>query len=100
MIQLPFTFVAGMEDVQANFETLSLVTAAVIDSGSATLVGGTVSVLEPDVTANTVIRVMSQTLGGTPGSLFVSAKTPGSGFSIKSTSSTDTSTVFYEIVAW
>lgn len=66
--------------------------------GTAVLVAGTVTVANTSVTANSRIILTSQTDGGTPGFLRVSAKTVGTSFVIKSSSTTDTSTVAWYIV--
>jgi hypothetical protein len=65
--------------------------------GIATLVGGTKVVADTAVTANSRIFLCCQTPGGTPGFLRVSARTPGTSFTILSSSGTDTSVVAYEI---
>lgn len=65
--------------------------------GVATLVGGTVVVSNTSVTANSRIMLTSQSDGGTPGFLRVSARTAGTSFTITSSSGTDTSVVAYEI---
>lgn len=66
--------------------------------GTVTLVAGTSTVANTSVTANSRIIVVSQTDGGTPGFLRVSAKTVGTSFVIKSSSATDTSIVAWYIV--
>lgn len=66
--------------------------------GVATLVGGTVTVANTKVTANSRIFLTSQTDGGAPGSLRISARVAGTSFTITSTSGTDTSTVAYMIL--
>lgn len=63
--------------------------------GTATLVAGTVTVANTSVSNNTRIFVGQHTPGGTVGAPFVSSVTAGTGFTIKSTSSTDTSVVSY-----
>jgi hypothetical protein len=65
--------------------------------GTATLVGGTVTVSNTSVTANSRIFLTSQADGGTPGFLRVSARVAGTSFTITSSSGTDTSTVAYQI---
>jgi hypothetical protein len=65
--------------------------------GTATLVTGTVTVSNTSVTANSRIFLTAQNTGGTPGALRVSARTPGTSFTITSTSGSDTSLVAYEI---
>jgi hypothetical protein len=64
--------------------------------GTATLVAGSVVVSDTTLTANSKITLKSQTPGGTPGALTVSAKTNGTGFTITSTSGADTSVVAWE----
>lgn len=66
--------------------------------GTATLVGGTATVSNTSITANSRIFLTSNTDGGTPGWLRVSAKTNGTSFVITSSSGTDTSTVAWYIV--
>lgn len=66
--------------------------------GLATLVNGTVTVANTNVTANSRIFLTVQTPGGTPGSpLRVSARVVGTSFTI-STAAADTSTVAWMIV--
>lgn len=60
--------------------------------GVSTLVGGTVTVANTSVTANTRIMPFRQTAGGAVGHLSVT-KNPGTGFTITSSSATDTSDV-------
>lgn len=66
--------------------------------GVATLVGGTVTVANTSVTANSRIMLTSQVDGGTPGFLRVSARTAATSFTITSGSASDTSTVAYHII--
>lgn len=66
--------------------------------GVATLVGGTVTVNNTKVTANSRIFLTSQADGGTPGTLRVSARVAGTSFTITSSSGTDTSTVAFLIL--
>jgi len=68
--------------------------------GTATLVGGTVTVSDANVTANTIVAVWHQAQAGTTGALYVSAKSVGTSFTIKSTSGTDTSVVYYRVIAY
>ena len=67
--------------------------------GVATLAAGTVTVNNTSVTANTRIFLTSQNNGasGTPGTPRVSARVAGTGFTITSSSATDTTTVAYEL---
>jgi hypothetical protein len=66
--------------------------------GVATLSGGTIPVSTTKVTANSNIFLTDQTSSGTPGTPYVSARNPGTNFTIKSTSGTDGSTVAWWIV--
>lgn len=66
--------------------------------GTATLVGGTVTVSTTKVTANSRIIYSVQTAGGTQGFLSVSARSAGTSFTLTSTSGTETSTVAWMIV--
>jgi hypothetical protein len=65
--------------------------------GTATLVGGTVTVSNTNVTSSSRVFIGQAVPKGTVGACFVSSMTAGTGFTIKSTSSTDISTVAYEI---
>lgn len=64
-----------------------------VRTGSHALAAGSYTVADTAVDANTRINLQTLTPGGTPGALYVSSKTAGTGFVIESTSSTDTSTV-------
>lgn len=66
--------------------------------GVATLVGGTVTVPNVNVTASSRIFLTAQTSGAAPGTLRVSTLTAGVSFVITSTSPTDTSQVAWMIV--
>lgn len=77
---------------------LQVKTGASSKIGTAVLVGGTVTVANTSVTANSRIFITSQTDGGTPGFLRVSAKTVATSFVITSSNPLDTSTVAWMIV--
>jgi len=68
-------------------------------AGLATLVGGTAVVLTSAVTATSRIRLTGQSLGTVtvPSALTVSARTPGTSFTILASQSTDTSDVAWLI---
>lgn len=66
-------------------------------SGRAVLVAGTAVVDSSAVTEASDIDLTSQIDGGTPGWLRISSRTAGTSFTIKSSSSTDTSTVAWRI---
>ena len=86
-----------------NFTNLGFVTSATDDRvkynniGTATLVAGTVSVSNTNLTANDLVFVTRTVAGGTEGYL-TTAVTPGTGFTITSSSNLDTSTVGYVII--
>jgi hypothetical protein len=63
----------------------------------ATLAAGTVTVSNTSVTANSIILIQHKTSGGTVGTYSYSV-TPGTSFTITSSSSTDTSVVGYVII--
>lgn len=65
--------------------------------GTVTLVAGAATVSNTSVTANSRIFLTSQSDGGTPGWLRVSARSAGTSFTITSSSGSDTSTVAYQI---
>jgi len=78
----------------AAFAGLRLSTAANGRMGTATLVGGTIAVANTSVTANTLVFLTRQTVGGTLG--FESYTTnAGVGFTINNSSALDTSTFSY-----
>jgi hypothetical protein len=64
--------------------------------GNATLVAGTVTVADANVTANSVIVVNAKTVGGTQGLLSYTLD-PGVGFDIDSDEAADTSVVSFVI---
>lgn len=66
--------------------------------GTATLAAGTVTVANTKVKANSRIFLMSNTDGGTPGWLRVSARVADISFTILSSSNIDTSVVAYLIL--
>lgn len=66
-------------------------------AGNAVLVAGTVTVANTSVTANTVAIPVCKTPGGTQGFLSYSLD-PGVGFTINSSSGSDTSTVSYLLI--
>ena len=69
-----------------------------IRRGRATLVSGVVTVSDSNVTASSDIQLTSNTDGGTPGWLRVSARSAGTSFTITSSSATDTSTVAWVMI--
>ena len=67
-------------------------------SGTAVLVAGTVTVATAEVQTGDRIMLSRQATGGTVGHLSIGTITDGSTFVITSSSATDTSTIFWEIV--
>ncbi|MCK9394237.1 MAG: hypothetical protein M0Q44_01435 [Methylobacter sp.] len=76
---------------------LTVTEGANAKQGVATLVAGTVVVANTSITANSRIFLTAQTNAGTTGFLSISARTPGTNFTILSSSNLDTSVVAYEI---
>jgi len=67
-------------------------------TGVVTLLSGTATVLDTHITVNSIIVLYCKTVGGTPGALFISAKTEDTSFVISSTSITDGSVVRYDVI--
>ena len=83
------TTLSSMDDVQ------DLIDAAIAPrAATTTLVAGTRTITEASVTAYTTVQLTRKTAGGTTGDLTY-ALNPGVGFTINSTSATDTSRVAY-----
>jgi hypothetical protein len=70
-----------------------------VASGTVTLAAGTVTVANTEITSGSIIRLNRQAAGGTLGQLSV-ALSAGTSFTVNSSSGTDTSTVYYEIVSY
>lgn len=77
---------------------LKIKTGSNATMGTATLVGGTVTVNTNKVTANSNIQLTSQSDGGTPGFVRVSGRTASTSFTITSSSGTDTSVIGWIIL--
>jgi hypothetical protein len=71
---------------------------AIVNSGTATLTTGSVTVNNTSITASSRIIFSIQSVSGTPGIQYISSKTAGVGFVVTSTSATDGSTIAYTIV--
>lgn len=67
-------------------------------AGVATLVAGTVEVATTAIKAGDKVRLTRQVTGGTEGHLTVGTVTAGTKFVIDSSSNSDTSQIFWEIV--
>jgi len=89
--------IQGNMAVDAAGKGLQVKEGSNVKQGTATLVAGTATVSDSSVTANSRIFLTVQAPGGTVGTPYVSARSAGTSFTITSTSSSDTSTVGYEI---
>jgi hypothetical protein len=70
-----------------------------VSSGTLVLAAGTATVANSSITASSIVRLSRQAAGGTLGQLSV-ALTPGSGFTVNSSSVSETSHVYYEVVSY
>lgn len=91
------TLAAATVDVNLAGGGLKVAEGANAKQGVATLAAGTVTVANTSVTASSRIFLTTNTPGGTPGFLTVSARTPGTSFTITSSNGADTSVVAFEI---
>ena len=66
-------------------------------AGNATLVGGTILVINASVTTNTIVLMNKKTLGGISGNLSYTVLN-GTSFTINSSNANDTSTVSYLLI--
>jgi imidazolonepropionase-like amidohydrolase len=89
----------GSLDVESAGQGVKVAEGANAKQGVATLVAGTVTVANTSVTANSRIFLTVQSLGtvAVPSGYCVSARTPGTSFTILASVATDTSVVAYEI---
>lgn len=78
--------------------TTAMTVSASPVQGTATLVAGTVTVSTGDIFTGDNVLLSRMVSGGTPGNLSVGTITDRTSFVIDSTSNTDTSTVFWQIV--
>lgn len=93
-----FSVVAGDLDISATGKGLGIKGGAVTDSiGLATLVAGTVTIANTNITATDRIKIWVETAGGTQGFLS-STRIASTSFTINSTSVLETSTVGYQII--
>jgi hypothetical protein len=83
----------------SNFSIEPAPDLSYVSAGTATLVSGTIAIANTAVTANTKVRVWNDSASGIVGALSVAIEA-GTGFTIKSSSGSDTSTVYYEIVSY
>ena len=89
----------GVSSVNGETGAVVLDYAKMVASGTVTLVAGTVSVANTSITANSIIRLSRQAAGGALGEMST-VLAAGTGFAINSSSNTDTSTVYYEVVSY
>jgi hypothetical protein len=89
----------GAIDVKTAGQGLQVAEGANAKQGVVTLVAGSAVVANTSVTATSRIFLTAQSLGtvGVPQALAVTARTPGTSFTITSAGGTDTSVVAYEI---
>jgi hypothetical protein len=89
----------GNVDVPTAGAGLKVAEGANAKQGVATLAAGTVVVADTSVTAISRIMLTCQSLGTVvaPSALCVSARTPGTSFTILASQNTDTSVIAYEI---
>lgn len=80
-----------------GWDRLDVITGSDKRCGTATLVGGTVTVSNTSVTASTLVMISRQASGGTLGHLSVS-RSDGTSFTVTSSSATDTSTVAWLLI--
>jgi hypothetical protein len=84
-------------DVTSVGQGLKVAEGSNAKQGTAVLAAGQAVVANTSVTASSRIILTTNATGGAAGFLVVSARTPGTSFTILSSSGTDTSTVAYEI---
>jgi hypothetical protein len=89
----------GSVDVPQTGGGLKVAEGANAKQGIATLAAGTVTVANTSVTANSRILLTVQSLGtvAVPSGYCVSARTPGTSFTILASAPTDTSVIAWEI---
>jgi hypothetical protein len=92
------TIIGGGQTGNGLRVSASGVAVSILRHGTAALVAGSKVVSDTTVTANTRIFVTSNTDGGTPGWLRVSARSAGTSFTVTSSSGSDTSTFAYLMV--
>lgn len=77
---------------------IQLGTGANARMGTAALTTGNVTISNTSVTANTTILLTNQNGGSAPGALYVSARNPGSNFTVTSTNGADDCTVAFILI--
>lgn len=100
-VQAAFSLIAalGGVDVQSAGQGLKVAEGANAKQGVATLAAGTVVVANTSVTASSRIQLTGQSLAGVavPSAYGVSARTPGTSFTILASQAADTSVIGWEI---
>jgi hypothetical protein len=94
----PFFTANGVLLRLGNLQTFTLYEPGA-GSGETALSAGSATVADTSITANSRIRLFRQTFGGTPGHLYVTL-TAATGYTINSSSSTDTGVVAYEVARY
>ncbi len=94
-----FSATGGIVDVATAGQGLRVAEGANAKQGTAVLVAGTATVANTSVTANSRIFLTAQVLGtvSAASGYAVTARTPGTSFTITASVVTDTSTIAYEI---
>lgn len=94
-----WSFFLPVSPVTVDLYTLANTPALGYAAGTVLLNGATpVAVSAPTLAAGHEVFLTTQIPGGTPGSPYVTSKTPGSGFSVASTNALDTSTAAWVII--
>jgi hypothetical protein len=96
-VDVDITVGTGNLIVASAGKGLQLKSGANARAGNATLVGGAVTVPNTSVSANTLVMLTRKSAGGTMGFLTYSVAA-GTGFTITSESSADTSVVSYQLI--
>jgi hypothetical protein len=86
-------------DAHADIRALVQARARLVAAGSVTLAAGSATVANTAITSGSIIRLHRQAAGGTLGQLAV-ALSAGVGFTVTSSSSSETSGVYYEVVSY
>ena len=71
-----------------------------LSSGYAQLSSGAVTIADTSITSTSIVKVHRRSVGSNPGSLYVSALTPNTGFTITSSNGSDNGNIYYEITSY
>lgn len=70
-----------------------------VEHGTVVLDHGSAVIVDEQITADSLVIAHNVSASGSPGALSI-ALTPGSGFTINSTSGTDTSKIYFQVVSY